>query len=231
MPFSVNALDHEHKNMQIQIDRLPDLCPICSRHIKPIILAAYLVSRDFKPLNVAFICPVEACSAVFIGTYSVSTSPPYRDIAKLSTTQLLRYTEEKKFPETINAISPLFCTIYNQALEAEENKLDQICGPGYRKALEFLVKDFLLNYKFKEDRSKHEAVLRTQLATCINNYIDEERIKAVAKRAAWLGNDETHYYRKWTDKDVADLKVLISMTVSWIDLLIQSDTYITDMPE
>jgi len=231
MSFFVDALDHEHKNMKIQIDRFPDLCPVCSRHIKPIILAAYLVSEKFKPLSVAFICPVEACSAVFIGTYSINTSPPNHDIAKLSATQLLKYIEEKKFPETIQAISTQFCTIYNQAFQAEENKLDQVCGPGYRKALEFLVKDFLLNYKFKEDKPKHEEVLRTKLGTCINSYIDEKRIKDVAKRAAWLGNDETHYYRKWTDKDVADLKVLISMTVSWIDLLIQSDTYITDMPE
>lgn len=28
------------------------------------------------------------------------------------------------------------------------------------------------------------------------------------ERAAWLGNDETHYVRKWPEKDVKDLKSL-----------------------
>jgi hypothetical protein len=231
MPYPINALDHEHKNVPVQLDRLPDYCPVCSRHIRPIFLTAYLVSKNFKPLSVAFICPVEECSAMFIGIYLVSYSPPNDKIAKLATAELLRHVEEETFPKTIQAISPQFCIIFNQALQAEENKLDQICGPGYRKALEFLVKDFLLSYKFKGNTEKRDIVLRSQLGACINNFVDEERIKAVAKRAAWLGNDETHYYRKWTDKDITDLKALISMTVSWIDLLIQSDKYITDMPE
>ena len=37
----------------------------------------------------------------------------------------------------------MFLTIYNQSLSAEDNNLDQIAGIGYRKALEFLIKDYL----------------------------------------------------------------------------------------
>jgi len=231
MSYPINALDHKNNKVPLELNRLPDHCPVCSRHIRPIFFTAYLVSQNFKPLSVAFICPVEDCGAMFIGLYRVSKWPPNNEVVSLVTAQLLRHIEDEKFPEAIQAISPQFCITYNQALLANENKLDQICGPGYRKALEFLVKDFLLNYKFKDDTTNRDIVLRSQLGACINNFIDEERIKAVAKRAAWLGNDETHYYRKWTDKDVTDLKTLISMTVSWIDLLIQSDKYIIDMPE
>src|SRR5687767_3154472 len=39
----------------------------------------------------------------------------------------------------------------------------------------------------------------------------------IAKRATWLGNDATHYYRKWEDKDIHDLKNLIELTVLWIE--------------
>lgn len=39
----------------------------------------------------------------------------------------------------------------------------------------------------------------------------------------WLGNDETHYVRRWEEKDLSDLKRLISMTVSWIDLVMDSE--------
>jgi len=231
MSHTIKASDHKNQNVPLHLDRLPDQCPACSRHIRPVFFNAYLVSGQFRPLSVAFICPVEECGAMFIGIYRVSHSPPNDSVVNLNTAKIFRQIEEAKFPETIQAISSLFCTTFNQALLAEENELDQICGPGYRKALEYLIKDFLTKNKFSEDMKNQEIVLKTQLGPCINKFIDEERIKAVAKRAAWLGNDETHYLRKWTEKDITDLKTLISMTVSWIDLLIQSDKYIVDMPE
>ena len=31
-------------------------------------------------------------------------------------------------------------------------------------------------------------------------------MKQIAQRAAWLGNDEAHYFEKWTSKDTEDLK-------------------------
>jgi hypothetical protein len=69
------------------------------------------------------------------------------------------------------------------------------------------------------------------LGRCISEIIDEDRIKQCAKRAAWLGNDETHYTRVWQAKDIRDLKALIQMTVNWIDLIVQSDAYLQEMPE
>ena len=45
------------------------------------------------------------------------------------------------------------------------------------------------------------------LMNVINTYLqDLEEIKNLAKSVAWLGNDETHYVRKHTDKDLEDLK-------------------------
>jgi hypothetical protein len=114
---------------------------------------------------------------------------------------------------------------------AEDNALDQICGPGYRKALEFLVKDYLIGYIYKEDQQKQSDVTKAFLGAAIEKYIDQERIKQCAKRAAWLGNDETHYTRKWEDKDIHDLKSLIVMTVNYIDLTIESDRYLKEMPQ
>ncbi len=42
-------------------------------------------------------------------------------------------------------------------------------------------------------------------------------IKLCASRAAWLGNDHSHYIKKWADKDLENLKDLIHLTVNWID--------------
>ncbi len=34
--------------------------------------------------------------------------------------------------------------------------------------------------------------------------------------ATWLGNDETHYVRKWENKELSDLKKLVELTVYWV---------------
>jgi hypothetical protein len=56
-------------------------------------------------------------------------------------------------------------------------------------------------------------------------------IQDAAKRAAWLGNDEVHYYRTWSDQDISDLKALIQLTVKSIDFTLELDRYISKMPD
>jgi hypothetical protein len=53
----------------------------------------------------------------------------------------------------------------------------------------------------------------------------------MAKRAAWLGNDETHYVRKWEDHDLPDLKKVIELTVLGIEMEEMTKDVIKDMPE
>ncbi len=50
-------------------------------------------------------------------------------------------------------------------------------------------------------------------------------------RAVWLGNDQTHYLRKWEDKDLADLKRLIQLTLHWIEMDELTKKTLEDMPE
>jgi hypothetical protein len=96
-----------------------------------------------------------------------------------------------------------------------------------RKALEFLVKDFA---SYAEPEKKHE-ILKKPLAKCIGDHIDENRVREVAERATWLGNDETHYVRKWEDKDINDLKVLIRLTVNGIENILLAKKYVAEMPK
>lgn len=50
-----------------------------------------------------------------------------------------------------------------------------------------------------------------------------------AKRAAWLGNDETHYVRKHEHMTVNDLKRLIDLTIHWIMMEQLTDDYERDL--
>ena len=66
---------------------------------------------------------------------------------------------------------------------------------------------------------------------CINDYVNDTRIKSVAKRAVWLGNDETHYIRKWEGKNLEDMKKLIDLTVHWIEMEKLTESFEDDMPD
>ncbi|MBK7871124.1 MAG: DUF4145 domain-containing protein [Saprospiraceae bacterium] len=133
----------------------------------------------------------------------------------------------KVFSETISSISPSFSTIYNQAIFAEQNGLNEICGVGYRKALEFLIKDYSI-LSNPQDKEKIEKKL---LGACIDQYVTDSRLKAVSKRAVWLGNDETHYIRKWEGKNLDDLKRLIDLTIHWIEMEALTKSFEDEMPE
>ena len=55
-------------------------------------------------------------------------------------------------------------------------------------------------------------------------------MRAAAKRATWLGNDETHYVRRWEDKDITDLKNLVRLTVNAVENAILMRQYEKEMP-
>lgn len=93
--------------------------------------------------------------------------------------------------EEIKRISPDFNKIYDQAHQAEKLGLDSICGVGYRKAIEFLVKDYLKS--IGSDKYTNEQVESTSLRNCIKQWVEDARIRGALERATILGNDETHY--------------------------------------
>ena len=115
-----------------------------------------------------------------------------------------------------------------QAAAAEYHNLDEISGMGYRKALEFLVKDYLVS-KSEELKIEPKEIKEKFLGKCIEDHIVDPKTKAVAKRAAWLGNDHSHYFRRWEEKDIEDLKTLLGLVINSIDNEITADKFIRDM--
>ena len=83
---------------------------------------------------------------------------------------------KQEFDDNIGNISPSFCEIYNQAYTAEQTDLNEIAGMGYRKALEFLIKDYCI-YK---NKSEEENIKNSLLGQVINNHMK------VKKSRTWL---------------------------------------------
>lgn len=214
------------RSIEVRMNLIPDYCPICHQGIEPIRRYGWC---ENKKLYVIFQCPKKVCRVLFFGLYYEQISsgvPPLVTVYKLMGCSPKR-VKEKIFQDTIMNISKKFFVIYNQAKEAEERGLKEICGAGYRRALEFLIKDYLK----KENVEKPEIIEKTRLYDCIKLYIKSGRIKDCAKRAVWLGNDETHYIRKWKSKDLEDLKNIIELTGNWIHDEHLTKKITKDMPE
>ncbi len=81
------------------------------------------------------------------------------------------------------------------------------------------------------DDAQREQDQAEDVGPCIADDVADDRIKNVARRAAWLGNDETHYVRLWEDRDIEDLKRSIELTVRWIEMELETEEALAAMPE
>jgi hypothetical protein len=195
-----------------KVNKIQDFCPLCHSSIKPVYRYAWV---DKRGLQAVFECPNENCKKLFISYYRISTTDERSTLETeyyYSSSEPIR-VKGKAFSETITKISAQFCEVYNEAQIAEQRRLRNICSAGYRRALEFLIKDYLIH----EKKDEKEEIENKSLFDCIEQYVDDSRIKECAKMAAWLSDGETHYYRKWGDKDLNDLRVIIDLTVNWIE--------------
>jgi Domain of unknown function (DUF4145) len=221
--FKTLVVDMQGVAAHTIIQDVPDVCPICHRAVQPKQLGWYWLKERFL-LQGVFQCVSLHCQNVFIGDYcspnSTSTNWRLEGLAPSSPTPVA-------VPPEVAAISPTFVEIRNQVAAAEALKLDQLVGIGLRKALEFLIKDFAIS----EHASEKTQILQLSLGQCIDTYVPDGNIKKCAKRATWLGNDETHYLRKWETKDVNDLKALVTLTVNWIHSHLATKQFVGDMPE
>jgi hypothetical protein len=236
MPFHFADL---RKYGRVTRDRAPNQCPHCGHRITPNEGEYHLTNEFLAPpqLECVFTCSNEDCNHLFVGIYSLQDYPatdPSDELAKslgvLTKVFMLKETVPKLaftsgFSNEIMSIGPQFADTYGQAEKAEAYGLTQICGLGYRKALEYLVKDWCV----KHHPTEREKILSQRLAQCIRSYIDDPRVSEMANRAAWLGNDEAHYVKLWIDRDIGDLKLLIKLTCNWMENVLLTEKYRSEM--
>lgn len=205
---------------QITINNYPDTCPHC--HYSGNFNHCFAAVDPNYSAFLSFYCNRNECNHYFVFEYVQGDAGWfYLDRPINGTLKGIKYSV------TISNISSSFVDIYSQSERAENIALKDICGVGYRKALEFLIKDYIIlgNPLVKLD------VENKPLAVCIGDYISNPTIKDIAKRAVWLGNDETHYVRKWEGMDITHLKQLIALTVHWIETEELTKEIIAAMPD
>lgn len=213
-------------NTVFEYRNYPAECPECKNNIHP--LHHHHIEHPRTKNSYVFLqCPnSESCGVCFVYEFEyltrVNTTNSY------SFKKMIKGTYKiSNISERITAISPNFVQIYNQSETAEYLSLFQICGVGYRKALEYLIKDYLIT----QNPTNEENIKKSFLGKCISDFVSNEKIKSTAKRAVWLGNDETHYVRQWIDKDLRDMKTLIELTIHWIEMELLTKEFESSMPE
>jgi hypothetical protein len=185
----------------------PIRCPHCGAFLEATI--DKVINTTFKNNHTMFFVTFigTCCSKHFFGLYYEIGA----DIAKL----LHIYPSEKidTLPECINTISPRFIELYNQAFFAEQNSFPELAGSGYRNALEVLIKDYAINELSKPS----EEVCKKRLNDAIGEYIPNLHIANSADVVRVLGNDFTHYERKYKDIDLSILKRYLHIFIQNIE--------------
>jgi len=217
--ISCTYLDANSQNVSsVYLDEMPDVCSHCGIVQKPITLGTYcdrvitgnMYASDV--LDMVCRCTANKCGRTFVVEYrrtGFSDNYFYR---------VYRYHPFYcKYPPMQDSLKekyPEFYKIWKQACDAEAYGLTEIAGPAFRKSLEYLLKDYLVRQKGVEK----EEIAKKQLWPVIKEYFKgEKRVQEAAKLCTWILNDETHYEKRWEDKDLEDAKRLLLIVRNFID--------------
>lgn len=188
---------------------LPNTCPHCGKGIAPIV---HTSDASAKKDRVAFILSCPICEHFFFSTHTIQKLPDDTLLSVLET--VLPYRKpDSLIPEILRQAYPYFYQIYDQATEAETHGLDKISGMAYRKALEILVKQYLI----KQIPNEEEHILKESLGKSIDR-IPLESIRNLAKAISWIGNDQTHMLQRHPDYKVPEMKRFMSALCHLITL-------------
>lgn len=215
MKHTVEAKNHLEQKVVSLIYEDETICPICKASIFPVFLSAsYNTESTASVFNYC-----RNCKETFVTQYEIFQSGKTNSNHLYVETKRVIYSapnrfEQISFDDCLERLSPQFVKIYNQAEAAEAMQLDEIAGLGYRKALEFLVKDYSIHF-YEEEK---ENIKKMNLASCIKQYVDDKRINILAERSVWIGNDEAHYIRKHEELDVQDMKRFTQAMVYFVSM-------------
>ena len=213
---------------------IPNSCPYCHVANSPTKLWGQ-ESRDIDDINITFAswtCGNIKCRRVFITQHRLDEDEKEWKLSGF----LNGFPKGPDWPTPILELKcgissnlnekpdSKFIKTYLQSLVAENKGLDELSGMGYRKSIEYLVKDWAISiYPEKKDEIFHN-----WLAYVIENFFQGD-LKEILQRATWLGNDQSHYNQVFQDYNINDLKELIALIMVDLDREHKKKQYITNI--
>jgi hypothetical protein len=209
-------------NANVEID---EFCPHCKMPMSPKFI--YAIASDLYDVEKNSVCVLLQCSRSSCQKFFALEFPFLKRNGNSFIEHVypaVKYTYsphlENTLPPNLNEAFPDFKKIYDQALEAESMGLDEIAGVGYRKAIEFLIKRYVIN---QHPEKSHDIESKFLGRVIQDDLEDMSKIQDLAKAAVWIGNDETHFTRIHEDKDLRDMKGFLEAAALFISANLKAD--------
>lgn len=221
--YTFKTFDFSNQSTTIEAPAIT-VCPLCKKSIdstQNITSHKFFNSPNNEHIKEFYVlhCHCPNCEETFI----IELGYKLDEICLLNGNYIVTYCGKKRYAidynnDFISRMSPNLSTILYQSQIAEYENLSYITGTSYRKALEFLVKDYLI---YKNPQLK-ENIANTQLHKCITDIaknLDNTKFAAVSKLATLakdLGNSETHYNKTIDTKDnISLMKTSINLLIDY----------------
>lgn len=190
----------------------PNECPNCHVYVSPFFLfesKEHTVDNKKVVLSI-WDCTNQKCQKPFFAEHLIL----HDDV--LFNRYLSGSIKEAEWPEFISSLPDAqniefksrFLEIYRQAQIAEHTGLFELAGLAYRKAFEFLIKDWLI----LNNQTDNVRISKMFLTNVIADYLDGD-IKNFSERLIWLCNDHAHYTAKFSEYDLKSINKLFRMLI------------------
>jgi len=204
----------------------PDICPHCHFANQPNFIFQYFDIFQSKNISI-WQCNANNCKKTFIAIHdeindNLTFSRFLNGLPKGPVwPNPIKNLKDGKTINTENLESSKFIKTYLQSIEAETMGFDEIAGMGFRKAIEYLVKDWAIH----NNTDRKEEILEMWLGNVISNFFDGD-LKDILERATWLGNDQSHYNKLFKEFNTTHLKELIDLILVELDREFKKRHYI-----
>lgn len=187
-------------------------CPICHVVIYPKLLKVFPVSdqslEDFIGL---YLC--KNCNKIFSVLYENAAYNQYGNNLYACDSEYTPFQPKiQSLPGEFNIPAfDKFRNAYRSASLAETYAINGLIETGYRRALEFLIRDYFcyIDEKHIEENSN------LPFSKLIEK-IEDNTIKELAQKIQWIGNDGAHYINFHTDRNYTDMKKFLNIVIAEI---------------
>lgn len=185
----------------------PRFCPICRTPQEGTRSDSKLFPAEEKQFYGVVVYTCNSCGKKYLVNYNVDVDTKKAEFGAFYPTFTAAYRND-----LLAEFSPRFIELYNQALRSELAGDIDLAATGYRHALECLVKDYAINRLEKD----HDEVCRKSLCQAIGDYFDSDMARA-ADVIRILGNDYTHYERRYPELDFEVLKKYMEIVIRLVE--------------
>lgn len=208
----------------------PDICPHCHVANQPGHQFHYFDNKSNKLFSV-WNCHAKNCGKVFITEHIEDKHGIFRTSRFLNGLPKgpnwpipIIELKDGRTIQTEEIENSKFIKTYLQSLEAEAMGFDEIAGMGFRKSIEYLVKDWAIH----NNPNDKEKILGLWMSKIINEYFTGD-VKEILDRATWLGNDQSHYNKLFEEFNINHLKELIDLIMVELDREFKKKHYIENI--